>query len=123
MTYVLSESDRVIIQDLIEQVKRFVSAARQLTPQLSPQRYSPQVYLARSLEIIPAATDGLGTGTGTDLGTVDYEPGIGDCQIYRVDDDDGTLESNIVFDFVQPVLNYGDEAIPAYTWLLALQDK
>lgn len=114
--YLLSESDREAIQEMLRQWKRMPDEP--LSRHVKEPLYqAPEVYVARTRSGgIPALSDeaDVGTAPGPD------QPGYAECDIYQLLQS-GELE--IIDGLTRRVHNLSSSAIAANTWILVVRDK
>ncbi len=116
--YVLSESDKQAIQDLLSAKRSRRTPSRTQHPNETSQ--SPEVYIARTPhDGIAALVLEPGTGSFQE----NDQPGYADCTIYQVTGEDSvpTLQQTAAID--KRVYNLSTSDIAGDTWVIAVRDK
>lgn len=119
--YLLSESDRRELQELIAWKRRVIGGSpRQAVDWVEHQ--APEVYLVRAPATgIPALSLGSNTGTGPTDGD-DDTPGSATCEVYRVVTLEGTKRLRPTGGTI-PVHNFALSRIQPGQWCLIHRDK
>lgn len=117
--YVISERDAVVIRSMLEQHRNRVQNPRNRTPSHIEDLPGPAFYVAKATTGIPALSGGTGTAP--------YQPGYAECEVYRLDEVQGTgtslLQELSDAGFTVTVNNLGSSAVATGAWFHPAQDK
>lgn len=121
--YLLTESDVLVLKELIADFKRTKKPQKSSYRESESDLLPPEVYTAWVPgEGIPAISAEIGTETGTGTGTgAGYNDTVSSavCDIYRKDSNDILRYTGLT----RPVYNLSATAVPGNRWILASRDK
>lgn len=118
MYYVLNESDKQAIQELLADKRNRRNPLRTQHPGETSQ--SPEVYIARTPYAgIPA----LALEPGTASGQENDQPGYADCTIYQILNEGSVPSLEQTGAIPKRVYNLSESSLPGDTWVVAVRDK
>lgn len=128
--YVLSERDRMIVEEVIRQVELLVGRSLRgggigggWVNKLDDFPQQASVYVARvPVGGIPGV-EGNYTGTGSDDNPLDDVFSFADCEIYHMDRSDPNIPILKPTGFTRKVYNVSETSVPGNFWVITKRDQ